>query len=123
MLGFVARLCVPLTVFRGVMTFPRVTWNSWRSRVIRNKWIKIVEVLVITSIMVIGSFVIPIALGVCTPLPEDATTNGNSEDYFVPFYCPHGEYSLLASLFLAPADVSAAFIALFLHDHDCPRLR
>jgi hypothetical protein len=76
---------------------------------IRNKWIKILEVLVITLIMAIGSFVIPIALGVCTPLPEEATVNGNSEDYFVTFYCPHGEYSLLASLFLAPADVSVGY--------------
>ena len=30
----------------------------------------------------------------------------NAHEYLVQFYCPVGEYSLLASLFLSPSEVS-----------------
>ena len=84
----------------------------WRmKRVNFSKKRRFVEVIVVSSLMSVVAFVMPLLWGRCTELPKDMQDWNNQEknlvDALVPFYCTPGkEYNEVASLFFTEPDIA-----------------
>lgn len=67
--------------------------TKFRNRMIKNRWLKFNEALLIALAMAAVSFWLPYHFGQCRKL------SGPYSDSLIVFYCPDGEYNDLASLF------------------------
>ena len=65
------------------------------------RW-RFLEVMAIAVLVTTISFVIPLGMGKCHPVPKDAASGG-AED-LIQFYCDHGSYNPVATYFFAPAE-------------------
>jgi len=76
----------------------------------QHKWKRFVELLVITAMMAIISFVLSIMWQKCTDIPEDtsfmSTQEKNLLGQLVQFQCEEGQYNQLASLYMTSADTA-----------------
>jgi len=84
----------------------------WRMKHVNHSpWRRVREVLCVTLLVSLGSFLLPVLWGRCTPLPTNMQNWNNQEkrlvDELVPFRCvPGKEYNEVASLILTEADVA-----------------
>lgn len=83
---------------------------QWRAEHVNTKWLQLLEVLLVVSLMSTIALVSPLLWHKCTPLP--VVTEGWSEQErrlvadLVPLYCDSKtEYNELASLYLADSDI------------------
>lgn len=84
----------------------------WRmKRVNFSKTRRFIEVMLVSGLMSLVAFVMPLVWGQCTALPTDMQDWSNQEknlvEHLVPFYCvPGKEYNEVASLIFTDADIA-----------------
>ena len=84
--------------------------TNYRIQQLDTRWKRLLELIVITSVWTIISFVLPLMWQVCTVLPTE-TANWTSQQYnllqeLVQFQCPSGQYNEVASLYFVSADTA-----------------
>jgi chloride channel 7 len=84
---------------------------QWRSVLLTSKLSRLTEALVVTVVMTLFAFVLPLLWTKCTPLPTDMEGWVDQEKMLVAdlvaMYCPkETHYNELASLYLTDSDVS-----------------
>lgn len=73
-------------------------------------WKRFTELLILTLVMALISFVLPLMWDLCTPIPTNTADWTSQEvdllDSLVQFQCDDNHYNQLASLYFAPADTA-----------------
>eukprot|EP01038_Epipyxis_sp_PR26KG_P010242 gene10242-13776_t len=81
-----------------------------RFKYIQQSWKRMIELLILTLVMSLISFILPVLWGQCTPIPTN-TSNWTSQELelltkLVQFQCKPNFYNQLASLYFAPSDTA-----------------
>lgn len=82
----------------------------YRGQYAHKMWKRMLDLLVLTLVMAVISFVFPLMWDLCTPVPTNTADWTSQEvdllDELVQFQCKDNQYNQLASLFFTPADTA-----------------
>jgi chloride channel 7 len=82
----------------------------FRQEHITTNWKRAIELLVVTTVMTVIIFVVPLMWATCTAVPTDTADWTDQEvnllDKLVKYQCSDNQYNQVASLYFVPADVA-----------------
>jgi chloride channel 7 len=82
----------------------------YRSQHITENWKRFIELMLITLVMTVISFCLPLMWDICTEIPTNTADWTSQEldllDDLVQFQCPVNKYNQVASLYFTPSDIA-----------------
>ncbi|CAM9547759.1 unnamed protein product, partial [Discosporangium mesarthrocarpum] len=91
--------------------------SQFRAKHVIGPWRRMVEMMLVSTLVSCVSFILPLVAGECRPVPTDlrgwSPVGVESTHHLINLGCPHGGYNELGSLFLNDAEVAIKLLFHF----------